>query len=188
MALAKAFSNAGHSVIVGVRNPQDKQGREFTIPAAAAANSEIVVLATPFKAARQVVESLGDLTGKILIDCTNPLKEDLSGLDLGLEGSGAQQIAALAVGADVIKAFNHTGANNMENVGYGAQKPVMMVCGDSEKSKKVVLKLASELGFDPLDAGPLSAARWLEHLAMLWIHLAFRTNLGREFSFAVLRR
>ncbi|SRR6266404_4139998 len=126
--------------------------------------------------------------GKILIDCTNPLKPDLSGLSIGQSTSAAEQIADLAKGARVVKAFNTTGAGNMANPKFGPQDATMFICGDDGSAKATVVKLAEELGFEAVDAGPLLAARYLEPLAMLWIHLAFKMGWGTNFAFKILKR
>jgi predicted dinucleotide-binding enzyme len=195
-ALASAWSAAGHTVVFGARDPQSpkttaaigKLGLRALPPAKAAQASEIVVLATPWPATRAALESCGSLAGKTLIDCTNPLKADLSGLELGADTSGAERVASWSSGAHVFKCFNQTGAENMAgNLRFSA-KPVMFVAGDHAPARPTVLQLARDAGFEAVDAGPLTSARLLEPLAMLWIHLAYRCGLGREYAFALTRR
>jgi 8-hydroxy-5-deazaflavin:NADPH oxidoreductase len=181
-----------------VRHPNDEKarlavraagprGRVGTV-AEAAEFGEVVVLATPWSGTEATVRAAGDLTGKVVIDCTNPLKSDLSGLEVGHVTSGAEQVAAWAPGAMVVKAFNTTGFNVMANPAIKGVRTVMFVCGDDAAAKQVGLTLAADVGFDPVDAGQLAVARWLEPLAMLWIHLAMRGPVGRDFGFALLRR
>src|SRR6266487_4536147 len=79
-------------------------------------------------------------------------------------------------------------ANNMENPHYRGDRPVMFLCGDDADAKGVVMKLGQDVGFEMIDAGDLAIARLLEPVAMLWIHLAFRGGLGRDFAFKLLRR
>ena len=88
----------------------------------------------------------------------------------------------------MVKCFNTTGANNMENPHYGDDQPMMFLCGDDANAKGVVMKLGQDVGFEMIDAGELAIARLLEPVAMLWIHLAFRRGLGRDFAFKLLRR
>ena len=76
----------------------------------------------------------------------------------------------------------------MENPKYPQGPATMFYCGDDAEAKKVAAQLAGDLGFDPIDAGGLAIARLLEPCAMLWIHLAFRQKMGREFAFKVMRR
>lgn len=115
-------------------------------------------------------------------------RQDLSGLQIGHTTSAAEQFANWASGAKVVKVFNTTGANNMGNSRYPEGAPVTFYCGDDVGAKKAAAQLASDLGFEPIDAGKLTSARLLEPLAMLWIHLACGEGLGRDFAFRVMRR
>jgi predicted dinucleotide-binding enzyme len=196
--LGKAWAKKGHSIFFGVRHPTDDKttqlvqsiGNKAQAGAVrdAAAFGQVVVLATPWPATEDAIKQAGDLSGKVVIDCTNPLKPDLSGLALGHSTSGAEQVAQWTKGAKVFKAFNTTGYNIMSDPVINGTRTVMFVCGDDEITKPLVLQLASEVGFDAVDAGKLVQARLLEPWAMLWISLAFRGNVGREFGFALLRR
>jgi predicted dinucleotide-binding enzyme len=88
----------------------------------------------------------------------------------------------------VVKAFNSTGAENMADSHYAQGLPFMPVCGDDAQARAKVIALAALIGFDAVDMGPLSAARYIEPFAMTWIHMAFKQGLGRKFAFSVLRR
>ena len=197
-ALGKGWAKKGHHVVFGVRNASDPKvaaavkeignnGRAASV-AEAVGFAEVVVLATPWSAAQDAIRSAGSLSGKILFDCTNPLKADLSGLDVGFTTSAAEQVQSWAQGARVVKIFNTTGSNNMENPRYSEGPATMFYCADDAQAKSAAKALAADLGFDPVDAGPLRIARLLEPLAMLWIHLAFAQQLGREFAFRLMRR
>ena len=124
----------------------------------------------------------------MLVDATNPLAPGLAGLSLGAHTSGAEQIAERARGASVVKAFNTTGAENLADSRYAQGQPMMPVAGDDAAARQQVLALATLIGFDAVDMGPLAAARYLEPLAMVWIHLAFKQGQGRRFAFARLHR
>ncbi len=198
-ALGSRWAASGrHQVTFGTRNPAsekaraliDRSGGEARVasPPAAAVAAQTVVLATPWGVTREVLDALGELDGKILVDCTNPLSEDLSGLTLEADTSAAEQVARWAPEARVVKAFNTTGAANMADADYGAARLMMPLCGDDDAAKAEVAALAEELGFEPVDAGPLRRARQLEQLAVLWIALAYQQGLGTGFGFAVLRR
>ena len=89
---------------------------------------------------------------------------------------------------DRVKAFNTTGAENMADPNYNGLAATMFICGDDELGKGATAQLAEELGFEVIDAGTLAAARHLENLALLWIHLARVTGLGRDVAFRLLRR
>jgi predicted dinucleotide-binding enzyme len=131
---------------------------------------------------------LGRLRSKVLIDAINPLLSDLSGLAIGTSTSAGEQVAAWATGARVVKAFNTVGFNVMQNPKFSGGSAVMFYCGDDAAAKAIVHGLASELSFDARDAGPLSQARLLEPFALLWISLALKYGLGREFGFQLLQR
>jgi predicted dinucleotide-binding enzyme len=141
----------------------------------------------PWPALPQAVQSLGPLSGKIIIDATNPLAPDMS-LAIGYNDSAGETVARLAPGGRVVKAFNTTGANNMADSSYAGGKLMMPVAGDDGDAKATVMALARELGFEPIDTGPLAMSRHLEPMAMIWIKLALVQKLGRNFGFALLRR
>jgi len=197
-ALGGRWAKSGHEVTFGTRNPDDLDLKQLAAKAGgkaqvatlaeAARQSEVVLLATPWPATQHVIGSLGNLSGKILIDATNPLLPDLSGLTHGTTTSGAEQVAGWARGAKVVKAFNTVGSNIMENPQFDGHRPVLLYCGDDVEAKKVVKTLIDELLFEAIDAGPLTQARLLEPFALLWITLALRYGMGREFAFEVLRR
>ena len=197
-ALGPRWAAAGHEIKYGVRNtarPElvgllKKIGVRASAGsvAEAAAFGEIIVLTTPWNGTQAAIESAGKLAGKIVVDCTNPLKADLSGLSVGLDTSGAEQVAHWANGARVVKCFNTTGAENMTEPSFGADRAVMFLAGDDGAAKATVSKLGEDLGLEMVDAGGLEIARLLEPVAMLWVHLAFRRGLGRNFAFRLLRR
>ncbi|MBI1764418.1 MAG: NADPH-dependent F420 reductase [Acidobacteria bacterium] len=197
-ALGAGWARAGHAVTFGVRDTASVKANQFAqgigarvanVTEAATA-SEVIVLSTPWEATPAALAACGNVTGKLIVDCTNPLKMGANGLELtiGHDTSGAEKLAALVPGAHLVKAFNQTGFANMAAPVYDGQASVMFVCGEDAASRSTVCDLAKALGFDAIDAGPLRAARLLEPLAMLWIHLAFTTELNRDFAFAVLRR
>jgi 8-hydroxy-5-deazaflavin:NADPH oxidoreductase len=190
----------GHEVRFGVPRPDEPKYRELAAKAGktakattveeAAAFGEVVVLATPWEAAKDALKTAGAgaLAGKPLLDCTNPLKEDLSGLAVGFDESAAENVQRWAPEARVVKIFNTTGANNMEDPRYGGSGVTMLHCGDDKAAKETAAALARDLGFEPLDAGALTQARLLEPLAMLWISLAYGGGLGREIAFRLVKR
>ena len=196
--LGTRWAQAGHDVIFGSRNPGSDEIRQLAAKAGGAARaasfkdaaeaSGLLLLATPWPAARTVVEGLGDLAGKVLIDATNPLLPNLAGLEYGTTTSGAEQVAGWAHGAKVVKAFNTVGFNIMANPAFDPDRPVMFYCGDDAAAKQAVRPLVEQLGFEAVDAGPLSQARLLEPFALLWISLALVHGQGREIGFKLLRR
>lgn len=196
MALGTAFTRRGEKVVFGVPDPQkyEKTVEALGVHASLAKTAEaiaagnVVILAVPFSAVAAIARSVTDWQSKILVDASNPLAAGLAGLFVGTTTSAAEELAKLARGARVVKAFNTTGAENMADARYAGGSPWMPVCGDDADARQKVLALATLIGFDAVDCGPLSAARYLEPFAMTWIHLAFKQGMGRKFAFAVLKR
>jgi predicted dinucleotide-binding enzyme len=133
---------------------------------------------------------MGELAGKILLDATNPLAMGPDGLSLeiGHSTSAGEKVQGWAKGASVFKTLNTTGFGNMADPVFHGVKSVMFVAGDDAANKPKVIALVADLGFDVIDAGPLRNARLLEAHAMLWIDLALRGGLGRDWAFARVRR
>ncbi|HVN04726.1 MAG TPA: NADPH-dependent F420 reductase [Bryobacteraceae bacterium] len=199
--LGTHWARAGHHVIFGSRDPESNELRALAARATRpdgqpskagtfreAGQAEVLLVATPWMATRAVLESFDGLIGKVLIDATNPLRPDLSGLEIGTSSSAAEHVAEWAHGGKVVKAFNTVGYNIMADPAFGADRSVMFYCGDDAGAKHTVRPLIEDLGFDAVDAGPLSQARLLEPFALLWISLAYQQGLGREIGFKLLRR
>lgn len=198
--LGAAWAGKGHQVVFGARNVKDEKVKKLTsdgkttaanIPDAVA-QSDVVLLATPWQGAREALQSAGNLAGKVLIDAVNPLESSAAFLEKGLlvghTTSAGEQIAQWAKGAKVVKAFNTIGSMNMSNPKFGGQSATMFICGDDADAKKIVKQLSDDLGFETVDAGLLKSARLLEPLAMLWIHLALGMKIGPDFGFKMIRK
>ena len=200
--LGKRWAGAGHEVAFGARDPAEAKvaalvresgptARAVSVPEAAR-DAAVVVLTVPWDSARDALAAAGDLRGRILIDATNPVPLTPEGLRQGLvighTTSGGEQVARWAEGARVVKAFNTTGWQNMADPLYGSSGLSMLLCGDDAEAKKVVADLARQLGFEPVDVGPLRSARYLEAVAMLWIDMAVLQGFGMNFGFQVVRR
>ena len=198
-ALARGWSRAGHHIHFGVIDPEDpKHSRaaaqagnaSIATLATASAAAGTIVLAVPWDAIRSVADALGDVTGKLVIDATNPLSLGEHGLQLaiGHDNSGAETIAALLPGARLVKAMNQVGFMVMDSAeGYPAP-PSMFVAGDDEGARAEAMALVADLGFAPLDAGPLHIARLLEPYATLWIHMAVNRGSPLTGAFALMHR
>jgi predicted dinucleotide-binding enzyme len=185
----------GHEVLFGVRNPSDPNAQNLArelnakigTAVDASAFGDVVVLAVPWAVAEDALTSAGNLSGKILLDCTNPVTR-WPEVEIGAEFSGGERVARWAAGASVVKIFNTTGCLNMANPKYGSEAVTMFYAGDDASAKRVAERLAADLGFEPLDAGPLANSKYLEMLAGFWGSLAFGQNLGLEIGFRLLRR
>ena len=162
---------------------------ERCLASEAVAGAEVVLLAVPWPVAQETLAELGDLGGRVLIDCTNPLTADFSGIELGHSTSAAEQIAAWAPTARVVKAFNTASAKVMNDPQFGEPSSDDVLLRRRRRGQGVSSTSSSrDLGFDPVDAGPLASARYLEPLAMLYIHLAFKQGWGSNCAFKILKR
>lgn len=145
---------------------------------------DVVVLAVYYPDAKAAVEQYGDgLAGKVLIDITNPVNETFDGLVTPPDGSAAQELAASAGGAKVVKAFNTTFAPTLGDGKVAGQPLDVFVAGDDEEAKATVSKLAADGGLNPIDVGPLKRARELEAMGLL--HMTLQGSLGTGFSSAI---
>jgi NADPH-dependent F420 reductase len=196
--LGKIWVKKGHQIMFGVRNLQSpnvlnlirstNSGVKVGTIGEAASFADVIVLAIPWMAVEEAIKSAGDLSGKILIDPTNPINADLTGLVIESSTSAAEEIARWAKGSKVVKAFNSIGAKTLNNLQFGLVRADAFICGDDYKAKTVVKKLATEIGFDTVDAGPLINARVLEYMALLWIQLAYSRQMGPNIAFKLLTR
>ena len=189
-ALGTRWTEVGHDVVYGVRDPADPKVGDLTAlatPQVAVDGADVVLIALPWAATQEVVSGL-DVGDAVVLDATNPLAVNARELAERPSLAGAELVRDWMGGARVVKAFNTTGSGNMANPDYGAQKPMMPVAGDDEAAKAVAIGLANEIGFAGVDTGPLSGARDLEHLAMLWIRMAYPLGNGPDIAFALLRR
>jgi NADPH-dependent F420 reductase len=196
--LGRLWLEHGHDVTFGARDPESDKvkalrqaagsGLRVDGIAEACEPAEVVVLAVPFAAAPDTLNAAGDLSGKVLVDCTNPLEADLSGLTVGQTTSAAEQVAGWAPGARVVKAFNTIGAQHYANPRFGDQVADAFICGDEGEAKALAGRLAEDLGFEVVDAGSLAAARLLEPLALLWIRMAYVEGAGSNIAFKLLRK
>ena len=197
-ALGENWARSGHRIHFGLRDPSDpkhatiaaRSSATLLRPAEAVAAAEVVILATPWPATQQILADLGDLGGRVLIDCTNPLGMTENGLALttGFTTSGGEMVAQWARNARVVKALNQTGAEVMRDPSGFAHPPAMFLAGDDAAARATAATLIADLGFEPLDAGPLRQARLLEPLAMVWINQALFQGKGRAWAFGALPR
>jgi NADPH-dependent F420 reductase len=191
-------SKVNYEVIFSAKNEQHAQEA-----AKAAGNSaksatvekaiemaDIILLAVPYGAVKEVLSEVGPLLkGKVLIDATNALTADYSGLTLGFTTSAAEEIAKLVPEVKVVKAFNTVFANV-----YASQNPQIkgntisvFYAGDDQGAKAKVAELITKMGFDAVDAGPLKAARNLEPMALLNIALGYGLGHGTTIGFSFIR-
>ena len=196
-AFVKQLTRAGHSVAVTGRDIQKARavaaanpGAKAFAPAEAAAQGEVVVLATGYGDAVSALQSLGGLNGKVVIDITNPLTPDYMDLTLGHSTSAAEEIAKAVPGAEVVKAFNTVFAQVLADgpdFGQG-QTVTVFVASDSERARQTASALAQSLGFATVDSGGLKNARYLEPVAGLNIYLGYGAGLGTSIAPTWIRK
>jgi predicted dinucleotide-binding enzyme len=192
-ALAKKWSQKGHIITLGVRDLSNFKGKDLlendhinvSSIQEATAQSDIIVLATPALSTIEVTKSLGDTSGKIIIDTMNIV---MGRGPLGFSNT-TEAILANTETKDIVKCFNSTGFNNMNNTYYGEQKIDMFVAGDSEKATNIAQLLALDAGFEKCySIGGNDKFELLEKFAFFWINLAMFQGQGREIGFKLLKR
>ncbi|VVO75379.1 NADPH-dependent F420 reductase [Pseudomonas fluorescens] len=190
-AFAKQLSSVGHIVRITGRDIDKAKAlaAQFdnvdAYPAAEAlGDSDVVVVATAYEDATKALQSLGDLTGKVVIDITNPLSADYMSLTIGHVTSASEEIAKAVPHAQVVKAFNTLFAQVLADGPTFAndQRGSVFVASDSERAKQTATALARSLGWNTVDAGALINARYLEPLAGLNIYLGYGAGLGTSIA------
>jgi 8-hydroxy-5-deazaflavin:NADPH oxidoreductase len=192
-ALATKWAQAGHEINLGVKDSSNFKGKEllhnpntnlFSVEKAVEI-SEVILIATPATAAVEVAKSLGDTSGKIIIDSMNIV---MGRGPVGFKTT-SEAILANTQTQDVVKCFNTTGFNNMKNPQYGDSTLDLFVAGDSEKGKATAIQLAKDAGFETCySIGGNDKFEMLEQFAFFWINLAMIQGQGREIGFKLLKR
>jgi predicted dinucleotide-binding enzyme len=198
-ALARLWVAAGHEVMVSYSRSDDRlktlaeelgEKGSWGSAGQAARFADVVVLGVPWWVVPQAIAAAdGALAGKILIDVTNPVKPDYSGLEVGTDDSGGEMVQRLS-GARVVKAYNAVFARlvSAESRSFGHVKPSLFYCGDDAEAKELVAPLIEETGFSPVDAGPLHSARYTEPLIMLYIELGRTRRLKPDYTVTLVER
>ncbi len=198
--LADRLQQLGHQIVIAARDPQSPTvlsalSRNPALlvqsPLAAIESADVVFLVTPFSAVESALTPLRSvLSGKILVDCINPVGANLSHA-LQSRNSSSEIIQQLVPDARVVKAFTIYGYENFENnqyPGYGDLKPAMLIAGNDLTAKVAVADLCQQLGWEPVDTGNISMSLHLEHMALLWISMAGAQRGNTGFVWAMLQR
>lgn len=196
--LGRLWAGVGHHVYLGSRDPAKAQtlavslqlqGRAGQLRGGsiqeAAAFGEVVLIATVWAGVADALAATGPLAGKVLIDCTLPLID--RELAIAADSSGAQEIAKLVPEARVVKAFNTMDYEQFAHPIINGQAISLFYCGDDAAAKATVAQLGAELGLDPVDAGPLFVAHFLEGMSYVWIFMSVVSGYGKGIGFKVLR-
>lgn len=196
--LGKAWAKRGHQVIFGVRDANAEKVKALLAEVGvnaragtaveAVVDADVIALTLPWEAVPDVLKQIGEVSGKVLLDCTNPLRGNQLDASLDLDTSGGEQVAAWLPQARVVKIFNTIGWESMEDPQYGTEAATMFYAGDDLEAKQIAANLAREIGFDPVDVGVLSMSKFLETLGGFWGQLAYGQKMGRNIAWRLLKR
>lgn len=188
-ALTKQLTKAGHEVVLSGRNLDKARdvaalyGATVLPIAEAAAASDVLVMAVYVDGVKDIVDVAGDLSGKVIVDPTNPLTADYMGLTMGFTTSAAEEIAKLVPQSKVVKAFNTLFAQVIDQgADFDGMPTSGFIAGDDAAAKATVAELLSTLGYAVVDAGGLINARYLEPLAGLNIYLGYGAGKGTQIA------
>ncbi|MFO0956615.1 MAG: NADPH-dependent F420 reductase [Isosphaeraceae bacterium] len=197
-ALGGAWADRGHDLRIAGREPGRAaelaaklgRGAKSCSTAELFAEAQVILLAIPWSSVHDVLREAGDLAGRVLIDCINPLHPNnfTELADLGDASSTADQIQRWSPGVKVVKAFNTVSAATMKAPRFGDHHATLPFCGDDPEAKALVGRLIADAGFDPLDVGGVEEASLLESMALLVIRLAARRRMGADLGWKLLRR
>lgn len=201
LSVGKLWAVKGHRILFSDAAPElaktaaeSMKGASDGSAADAVKFGEVVLLSIPYSSLNNVLEQItsDSSAAKIIIDCTNPLSSDYRSLLLGHTTSAAEEIAKRLPSAkfNVVKALNMIASPVLESgdTTFGDDKATMFYCGDDAEAKRTMAQLIEDLGFEPVDAGPLVNARFLEPLAALIIQLALSQEMGTNIALKLLRR
>ena len=179
-ALGTGLTRKGHVVKYGHRDPKEPVDR-------AAEWGEVLILAIPHESVEFAAKDIGSAAeGKILLDVTNAVGDNLD-LTVGFTSSAAEELQKMLPKARVVKAFNTVFAKNQSTGKIGNEQLTLFVAGDDIEAKQTIMQLGSEIGFDPVDAGPLKSARYLEPMAVLLMNLAFVQGMGPSIGYKLVK-
>jgi predicted dinucleotide-binding enzyme len=179
-ALGVGLKRAGHEVRFGHRDPKE--------PVRAAAEwGNVIILAVPYQATRDAAEQIGSAAdGKVVIDVTNALDQNLN-LAVGFTTSAAEEIQKLLPKSQVVKAFNTVFSQNQSSGRVGKEQLTAFIAGNDERAKQTAMELSRDIGFEPVDVGPLKSARYLEPMAIMIIQMGYKQKMGTNIGFKLAK-
>ena len=193
--LGTLFARAGHEVVFSYARNEGKlkklaraaQGNARAgTPAEAARDADALLLAVHWSRVDDVLKQAGDVSGKVIVTCSLPMNADDTELAVAHTSSGAEELARRVPTARVVSAFNTIPSEVLFDVFEAKGKagaPSLLYCSDHRPAKNVAAKLIRDVGFDPVDAGPLRTARYTEPFALLVAHLAYDGKKGPELAY-----
>jgi 8-hydroxy-5-deazaflavin:NADPH oxidoreductase len=193
--LGTIFARAGHQVVFSYARSEEKLKRlaheagknaRAGTPREAADDADVLLLAVHWSRVDDVLKQAGDLSGKVILTCSLPMSKDYSKLVVAHTSSGAEDLAKKVPKARVVQAFNTVPSEVLFGV-FAARKrvkrPSLIYCGDDAKAKKVAAELIRDVGFEPVDVGPLQMARYSEPFTMLIAKIAYEGDGGPELAY-----
>ena len=193
--LGTIWARAGHEVVFSYSHSEEtlkqlardaKGNARAGTAREAAQQADAVLLAVHWSRVDDVLKRAGDLSGKVIITCSLPMNADDSGLVIAHTASGAEALAQKVPKARVVSAFGTVPSEVLFGVFAARRKvrrPSLVYCGDDTKSKGIAAKLIRDVGFDPVDAGPLRIARYTEPFTLLIAQLAYEGDRGPELAY-----
>ena len=193
--LGMLFARAGHEVVFSYSRSQKKLERlardaqgsaRAGTPREAAKDADALLLAVHWSRLDDVLKQAGDLSGKVIVTCSLPMNADNTGLVIAHTSSGAEALVKKVPKARVVCAFNTVPSEVLFGVFEARRKaarPGIVYCGDDASSKRIAAELIHDVGFDPVDAGPLWIARYTEPFALLVAQLAYEGEDGPELAY-----
>ena len=198
--LGTIFTRAGHDVVFSYARSQTKLERRARdaggkaragSPREAALNADALLLAVHWSRVDDVLKQAGDLSGKVIVTCSLPMSADDTRLVIAHTSSGAEALAKKARKADVVSAFSSVPSEVLFDV-FDAKRrtrrrPSLVYCGDDQDAKDVAASLIRDVGFEPVDAGPLRIARYVEPFSLAMAQLAYEGDEGPEIAYRIER-
>jgi len=198
--LGTIFARAGHGVVFSYARSGQKlkrlareagKGARAGTPREAAENADVLLLAVHWSRVNDVLKRAGDLSGKVIVTCSLPMNKDDTKLVIAQTSSGAEALARKVRNADVVSAFGTVPSEVLFDV-FAAkrrrrQRPSLLYCGDDRPAKRVAARLIRDVGFEPVDAGPLRIARYLEPFTLAIARLAYEGDQGPEIAYRIER-
>lgn len=193
--LGTIFARAGHDVVFSYARTERKleeiarraKGRARAgTPREAARRADAILLAVHWSRMEDVLGQAGDLSGQAIVSCSLPMSEDDTALVLAHTWSGAEELAKRLPGAHVVAAFGTVPSEVLFDVyerRRRAKRPSLVYCGDDRRAKRVAASLIRDVGFDPVDSGPLRIARYLEPFTLLVAQLAYEGKGGPRLAY-----
>lgn len=193
--LGTIFARAGHEVVFSYARTEQKlkklardaaKNARAGTPAEAAQDADAVLLAVHWSRVDDVLQQAGDLAGKVIVTCSLPMNADDTDLVVAHTSSGAEELAKKLPTARVVSAFGTVPSEVLFDVFAARRKatrPSLLYCGDEPKSKRVAARLIRDVGFDPIDAGPLRIARYAEPFTLLIAQLAYVRPGGPRLAY-----